>query len=88
MSRPEVVIREIDGRPHEPVERAVVDVPDEYVGTVTQAAAPRKGTIVEVQQGDPGRTIITFTAPARGLLGFRSLLMTTTRGHRTHPPAP
>ena len=80
MSRPEVVIRVIDGGPHEPVERAVVDIPDEYVGTVTQAAAPRKGTIVEVQPGDPGRTIITFTAPARGLLGFRSLLMTTTRG--------
>jgi len=80
VSRPEVVIRVIDGNPHEPVERAVVDVPDEYVGTVTQAAAPRKGTIVEVQPGDPGRTVITFTAPARGLLGFRSLLMTTTRG--------
>ena len=80
VSRPEVVIKEIDGTPHEPVERAVVDVPDEYVGAVTQAAAPRKGTILEVQPGDPGRTIITLTAPARGLLGFRSLLMTTTRG--------
>ncbi|MEX2652466.1 MAG: translational GTPase TypA [Acidimicrobiia bacterium] len=80
VSRPEVVIRVIDGAPHEPVERAVVDVPDEYVGTVTQAAAPRKGTILEVQPGDPARTIIIFTAPARGLLGFRSLLMTTTRG--------
>jgi GTP-binding protein len=80
VSRPEVVIKVIDGAPHEPVERAVVDVPDEYVGAVTQAAAPRKGTIVEVQPGDPGRTIITLTAPARGLLGFRSLLMTNTRG--------
>jgi GTP-binding protein len=80
VSRPEVVVRMIDGTPHEPVERAVVDVPDEYVGAVTQAAAPRKGNILEVQPGDPGRTIITFTAPARGLLGFRSLLMSTTRG--------
>jgi GTP-binding protein len=80
VSRPEVVVRMVDGGPHEPVERAVVDVPDEYVGAVTQAAAPRKGTILEVQPGDPGRTIITFTAPARGLLGFRSQLMTTTRG--------
>ncbi len=80
VSRPEVVIKAVDGAPHEPVERAVVDVPDEYVGAVTQAAAPRKGTILEVQPGDPGRTIITLTAPARGLLGFRSLLMTTTRG--------
>lgn len=80
VSRPEVIIKVIDDRPHEPVERAVVDVPDEYVGAITQAAAPRKGSIVGVVPGDPGRTIITLTAPARGLLGFRSLLMTTTRG--------
>ena len=80
VSRPEVVIREIDGSPHEPVERAVVDVPSEHVGAVTQAVAPRKGTIVELQPGDPGRTIVTLTAPARALLGFRSLLMTVTRG--------
>ena len=80
VSRPEVIIREIDGAPHEPVERAVVDVPEEYVGTITQAIAPRKGTITELRPGDTGRTIITLTAPARGLLGFRSLLMTATRG--------
>jgi GTP-binding protein len=80
VSRPEVIIREIDGGPHEPVERAVVDVPDEYVGTVTQAVAPRRGTITELRPGDAGRTIVTLTAPARGLLGFRSLLMTATRG--------
>ena len=80
VSRPEVVIRMIEEKPHEPVERAVVDVPDEYVGAVTQAAAPRKGTIVELSPGDPGRSIVTIVAPARGLLGFRSLLMTTTRG--------
>jgi GTP-binding protein len=80
VSRPEVIIREIDGAPHEPVERAVVDVPDEYVGTITQAIAPRKGSITELRPGDAGRTIVTLTAPARGLLGFRSLLMTATRG--------
>ncbi len=80
VSRPEVIIREMDGRPHEPLERAVVDVPDEYVGAVTQAAAPRRGTVAGLVPGDIGRTIITIVAPARGLLGFRSLLMTTTRG--------
>jgi GTP-binding protein len=80
VSRPEVVIKEIEGRPHEPVERAVIDVPDEYVGSITQAVAPRRGTIDGLVPGDPGRTVITLTAPARGLLGFRSLLMTTTRG--------
>ena len=80
VSRPEVIIKEIEGEPHEPVERAVVDVPDEYVGAVTQAAAPRKGSIAELVPGDPGRTIVTVVAPARGLIGFRSQLMTATRG--------
>jgi GTP-binding protein len=80
VSRPEVIIREIGGSPHEPLERAVVDVPDEHVGTVTQAAAPRRGQVVELRPGDTGRTIVTMVAPARGLLGFRSLLMTATRG--------
>jgi len=80
VSRPEVIIREIDGRPNEPVERAVVDVPNEHVGTVTQAVAPRKGQVTDLRPGDTGRTIVTVTAPARGLLGFRSLLMTATRG--------
>ena len=80
VSRPEVIIREVDGRPHEPLERAVVDVPDTYVGTVTQAAAPRKGKVTDLRPGDTGRTVVTLEAPARGLLGFRSLLMTATRG--------
>ena len=80
VSRPEVIIREIDGTRHEPVERAIVDVPDEHVGTVTQTVAPRKGKIVELRPGDSGRTVVTLQAPARGLIGFRSLLMTATRG--------
>ncbi|NQV06142.1 translational GTPase TypA, partial [bacterium] len=80
VSRPEVIIRPIDGKPHEPVERAVIDVPDEHVGTVTQAAAPRKGKVIDLRPGDTGRTIVTLVAPARGLLGLRSLLMTSTRG--------
>ncbi|MGH8924608.1 MAG: translational GTPase TypA [Acidimicrobiia bacterium] len=80
VSRPEVILREIDGVPHEPVERAVIDVPDLHVGTVTQAAAPRKGTVVELRPGDRERTIVTVVAPARGLLGFRSQLMSATRG--------
>ena len=58
----------------------MVDVPDEHVGTVTQALAPRKGTVVDLRPGDPGRTIVTFEAPARGLLGFRCQLLTATRG--------
>ncbi len=80
VSRPEVVEREIDGKRNEPLERGVVDVPDEHVGTVTQGLAPRKGRVVDVRGGDTGRTILTFEAPARGLIGFRSELLTSTRG--------
>ena len=80
VSRPEVIIREIDGKPQEPVERAVIDVPEEHVGTITQAIAPRKGQVVDLRPGETGRSIVTITAPTRGLIGFRSLLMTVTRG--------
>ena len=80
VSRPEVITREIDGALREPRERAIVDVPDEYVGAVTQAAAPRRGQVEDMRPGDRGRTVVTVGAPARGLLGFRSELMTSTRG--------
>jgi GTP-binding protein len=80
VSRPEVVTREIDGRRHEPLEEGMADVPDEHVGTVTQALAPRKGRVTDLRPGDPGRTVVAFEAPARGLLGLRSELLTATRG--------
>lgn len=80
VSRPEVIVREIDGTRHEPFERAVIDVPDDHVGTVTQALAPRKGRVTDLRPGDTGRTIVTVEAPSRGLIGFRSQLLTATRG--------
>ncbi len=80
VSRPEVIVRDIDGKRHEPLERAVIDVPDEHVGTVTQALAPRKGKVTDLRPGDTGRTVVTIEAPARGLIGFRSQLLTATRG--------
>ncbi len=80
VSRPEVITKEVNGKKFEPLERGVCDVPDEYVGTVTQALAPRKGRVTDLRQGDPGRTIITFECPSRGLIGFRSLLLSATRG--------
>ena len=80
VSRPEVVTREIDGKLHEPLESGTCDVPDEYVGAITQELAPRKGRILDIAPGDPGRTIVSFEAPSRGLLGFRSALLTLTRG--------
>jgi GTP-binding protein len=80
VSRPEVITRDIDGRRHEPMERAIVDVPDTYVGAVTQSVAARRGQVVDMRPGERGRTIVSVTGPARGLIGFRSELMTTTRG--------
>jgi GTP-binding protein len=80
VSRPEVVTKELHGKRHEPLESGRVDIPDEHVGTVTQALAPRKGRITDLRPGDPGRTLVSFEAPARGLLGFRSELLTATRG--------
>jgi GTP-binding protein len=80
VSRPEVIVREIDGKKHEPLERVVVDVDDEYVGAVTQALAPRKGSVTDMRPGDTNRTIISIEAPSRGLIGFRSQLLTATRG--------
>ena len=80
VSRPEVITKEINGKKHEPLESGTCDVPDEHVGTVTQALAPRKGRVTDLRPGDPGRTIVSFEAPSRGLIGFRSMLMTQTRG--------
>ncbi|MGY6499561.1 MAG: translational GTPase TypA [Acidimicrobiales bacterium] len=80
VSRPEVVVKEIDGKAHEPLEQAIIDVPDDYVGAVTQAIAPRKGKVLDLRGGDTGRSIVTIEAPSRGLLGFRSQLLTQTRG--------
>ena len=80
VSRPEVIVRDIDGVRNEPMERAIVDVPDEYVGTVTQSIATRRGRVDDMRPGERSRTIVFATGPARGLIGFRSELMTATRG--------
>jgi GTP-binding protein len=80
VSRPEVITRDVDGVRNEPMERAIVDVPDEYVGAVTQSVAARRGRVEDMRPGERGRTIVSATGPARGLIGFRSELMTTTRG--------
>ena len=80
VSRPEVIVRQIGGVRHEPRERAVVDVPDDYVGTITQAVAARRGLVEDMRPGERGRTIVSSIGPARGLIGFRSELMTSTRG--------
>ncbi len=80
VSRPEVITKMVDGHRHEPMEHLVIDVPDEHVGTVTQAVAPRKGMLSDMRPGDVGRTILNFDCPSRGLLGLRGQLLTQTRG--------
>ena len=88
VSRPEVVIRMIDGSPNEPVERAVVDVPDEYVGTVTQAAAPRKGHHRRGAARRPGADHhhLHRTRPWTARLPLTA--DDDHPGHRAHPSAP
>jgi GTP-binding protein len=77
---PEVVVKEIDGKKHEPVERVVVDVPDAYVGAVTTNLGPRKGQMVKMSNLGFGRARMEFRVPSRGLIGFRSQFLTDTRG--------
>jgi len=77
---PEVVVRDVDGVDCEPVERAVVDVPEEYVGAVTQALGTRRGQMVKMTNLGFGRARIEYRVPSRGLIGFRTQFLTLTRG--------
>ncbi len=80
VGKPQVVVREIDGVRHEPMERVAVDVPDEYLGVVTQLMALRKGTLVEMVNHGSGWVRMEYRVPARGLVGFRTEFLTETRG--------
>jgi GTP-binding protein len=80
VGKPQVVTREIDGRVHEPVERMSVDVPDEYVGVVTQLLALRKGRLEQMVNHGTGWVRMEYLVPARGLIGFRTEFLTETRG--------
>ncbi|MEZ5156922.1 MAG: translational GTPase TypA [Solirubrobacterales bacterium] len=78
--QPRVVTREVDGRTCEPVERLAIDVPEEYVGVVTQALAVRKGRMEQMVNHSTGWVRLEFLVPARGLIGFRTEFLTETRG--------
>lgn len=78
--QPRVLTREIDGRIHEPVERLSLDVPEESVGAVTQLLAARKGRMEQMVNHASGRVRMDYLVPARGLIGFRTELLTETRG--------
>ncbi len=80
VGKPEVVTREIDGVLHEPVERLSIDVPEEYLGVVTQLLALRKGRLVQMVNHGTGWVRMDYVAPARGLIGFRTEFLTETRG--------
>ena len=80
VGKPQVVIREIDGVRHEPVERLTIDVPEEYVGVVTQLLALRKGRMEQMVNHGTGWVRMDYLVPARGLIGFRTEFLTETRG--------
>ncbi len=80
VGKPQVVTRMIDGRVHEPVERVSVDVPEDYLGVVTQLLALRKGRLEEMVNHGTGWVRMEYLVPARGLIGFRTEFLTETRG--------
>ena len=80
VGKPQVVTREIDGKLHEPVERLTVDVPEEFVGAVTQLLGSRKGRMEQMINHGTGWVRLEYLVPARGLIGFRTEFLTETRG--------
>ena len=80
VGKPQVVTREVEGKIHEPVERASVDVPEEFLGAVTQLLAVRKGRMEQMINHGTGWVRLEYLVPARGLVGFRTEFMTETRG--------
>ncbi len=80
VSKPEVIYKEIDGKKYEPVEEAVLTVPDEYTGSVIEELNHRKGDLLEYKSFQNGNTRLKYKIPAKGLIGFRSQFLTISRG--------
>jgi GTP-binding protein len=80
VGKPQVVTREIDGTLHEPVERLTIDAPEDYLGTITQLLAVRRGRMEQMVNHGTGWVRMEFLVPARGLIGFRTEFLTDTRG--------
>jgi GTP-binding protein len=80
VAMPEAITRELDGVLHEPMELLFVDVPEVYVGVVTQQLGIRKGKMLKMENNGHGRARLEFRVPSRGLIGFRSQFLTDTRG--------
>jgi GTP-binding protein len=80
VSKPMVVTREIDGATNEPMELLVIDVPEDFIGVVSQLLAVRKGKMTKMIHAGSSRVRLEFAVPSRGLIGFRSRFLTETRG--------
>ncbi|OQX66363.1 MAG: GTP-binding protein TypA, partial [Sorangiineae bacterium NIC37A_2] len=80
VGKPQVVTKQIDGKVHEPMEHMTIDVPEEYLGAVTQLLAQRKGRMETMTNHGTGWVRMEFVVPARGLIGFRTQFLTETRG--------
>ena len=80
VSRPEVILHEVEGEVQEPYERITVDIPAEFIGEVQTALAPRRASLEHMTTDADGRIRLEFVIPVRGLVGFRGQLLTLTRG--------
>ncbi|MBN0971907.1 translational GTPase TypA [Gordonia sp. JH63] len=80
VGKPQVVTRKVDGKVQEPFEHLTVDVPEEYLGAVTQLLAARKGRMEQMNNHGTGWVRMEFIVPSRGLIGFRTDFLTETRG--------
>ena len=81
VSRPEVIIKEIDGVKCEPFERVQIDTPEEYMGSIIESLSNRKGEMQDMQHSENGQVRIVFLVPARGLLGYTTEFLSMTRGY-------
>lgn len=80
VSKPQVIIKEIDGVKHEPIERVHIEVPEEYSGSVIEELSKRRGELQHLHTNEHGITSIEFLIPMRGLMGYRNEFLTITRG--------
>ncbi len=80
VSKPQIITHEENGKTLEPMEHLVVDVPEEFIGAVTQKLGPRKGQMVKMVNHGTGRVRLEYRIPSRGLIGYRSEFLTDTRG--------
>ncbi|SFA51521.1 GTP-binding protein [Anoxybacillus pushchinoensis] len=81
VSKPEVIMKEIDGVMCEPVERVQIDISEEYTGAIMESLGARKGEMVDMINNGNGQVRLIFLVPARGLIGYRSEFMSLTRGY-------